>query len=260
MVKDLNNQYGIILGGSSGLGYASALKLASHGMNLIVLYRASRLQSKQIETNFDQLRSYGIELFALNMDAAREDKITVAITEIKTVLKDNKVNLLLHSISKGNLKPMTGDNLLTTGDFQQTVHSMGISLYSWISQLHREQLFAQPARIISFTSEGSSKPMRGYAAVSAAKATLESITRSVALEFASEQITANCIQAGVTVTSSLQRIPDYEKLIAINKNRNPNKRLTLPQDVANAVYLLARPESQWITGNLIKVDGGESLQ
>ena len=260
MVKDLENQYGIILGGSSGLGYASALKLAQHGMNLIILYRASRLQATQINADFKKLKSQGIELLALNMDAAREDKITDALTEINSFLKNKKVSLLLHSISKGNLKLITGDNVLTTGDFQQTVHSMGISLYSWVSQLQQEQLFTKPARIISFTSEGSTKPMKGYAAVSAAKATLESITRSIALEFASEQITANCIQAGVTDTSSLQRIPGYEKLIAINKKRNPNKRLTLPEDVANAVYLLARPESQWITGNIIKVDGGESMQ
>lgn len=260
MVKDLQDQYGIILGGSSGLGYASAVKLAQHGMNLIVLYRASRLQRDEIEQQFNKLRDYEIELLVLNMDAAREDNIAKAILEMSDFLKSNKLSLLLHSISKGNLKPMMGEHVLNTGDFQQTVHSMGISLYSWVSQLYQHNMFAKPARIISFTSEGSSKPMTGYAAVSAAKSVLESITRSIVLEFASEQITANCIQAGVTDTESLQRIPGYDELKSESLKRNPQHRLTVPQDVADVVYLLARSESQWMTGNVIKVDGGESLQ
>ncbi|WP_438961706.1 SDR family oxidoreductase [Nonlabens sp.] len=260
MVKDLKDQYGIILGGSSGLGYASALKLAAHGMNLIILYRASRLQQPYIEDKFQSLRNHGIDLLVLNIDAAREENITKAITDIKSFINTHKVNLLLHSISKGNLKPMTGNQVLNTGDFQQTVHSMGISLYSWVAQLYDTKLFAKPARVISFTSEGSRKPMIGYAAVSAAKSVLESITRSIALEFAREQITANCIQAGVTDTESLKRIPGYEELKGASLKRNPYSRLTDPKDVADAVYLLARSESQWITGNVIKVDGGESLQ
>ena len=131
---------------------------------------------------------------------------------------------------------------------------MGISLYTWVAQLYKEGLFAKPARVLSFTSEGGSRPMKGYAAVSAAKATLEAINRSIAIEFAPAQITSNCIQAGVTDTSSLQRILGYEKLISESIKRNPNNRLTLPEDVANTVYLLARKESQWITGNIIKVD------
>lgn len=260
MVKDLQDQYGIILGGSSGLGYASAVKLAQHGMNLIILHRASRLQKEELEDQFQTLRDYGIELLTLNMDATREEHIVKAIFIIRSFIINNRINLLLHSISKGNLKPMIGEQVLNTGDFQQTVHSMGISLYSWVAQLYKEELFTKPARIISFTSEGSSKPMKGYAAVSAAKSVLESITKSIALEFASEQITANCIQAGVTDTGSLERIPGYEELKSESMKRNPQHRLTVPEDVADVVYLLARSESQWMTGNVIKVDGGESLQ
>ncbi|MEP1854774.1 SDR family oxidoreductase, partial [Nonlabens ulvanivorans] len=159
MVKEFEGQYGIILGGSSGLGYASALKLAQHGMNLIILYRASRLQTAKIEADFQKIKSFGNQLLTLNMDAAREDKIIEALSQIKPFLNENKLSVLLHSISKGNLKPMTGENRLSSGDFQQTVQSMGISLYSWVSNLHSQSMFATPARVISFTSEGSLKPM-----------------------------------------------------------------------------------------------------
>ena len=72
-------------------------------------------------------------------------------------------------------------------------------------------------------------------------------------------IKANCIQAGVTETKSLRMIPGYQKIIENAMQRNPNNRLTTPEDVANAVYLLTTDEAKWITGTVIKVDGGESL-
>ena len=259
MVNDLQNKYGLVLGGSSGLGYASALKLAENGMNLIIFYRASRIQAAEIETRFDIIRSLGIQLLTVNSDATREDKLSENLEKIKTFLNDKKLSVLLHSISKGNLKPMTGDNTLSTNDFQQTIHSMGISLYSWTKALFEADLFAKPAKILSFTSEGSTRPMKSYAAVSAAKATLEAINKSIAIEFASHQITSNCIQAGVTDTLSLSMIPMYEELKAESLKRNPHRELTTPERVANVVYLMSREEASWITGTVIKVDGGESL-
>jgi enoyl-[acyl-carrier protein] reductase III len=260
MVKEFKNKYALILGGSSGLGYASALKLAQHGMNLVIFYRAARMQMEQIETRFDVLRSYDIQLVTINSDATREDQLEQNLSKIEDFLNGGKISVLLHSISKGNLKPLTGGQTLTTNDFQQTIHSMGISLYTWTKVLYDTNLFAQPAKILSFTSEGSTKPMKSYAAVSAAKAVLEAINRSIAIEFAPHQITSNCIQAGVTDTLSLSMIPMYEELKAASLKRNPHQELTTPERVANAVYLMSREEASWITGTIIKVDGGESLQ
>jgi enoyl-[acyl-carrier protein] reductase I len=260
MVKDFENKYALILGGSSGLGYASALKLAQHGMNLIIFYRAARMQKEEIESRFELLRSYDIELLSINSDATREDQLDEQLGKIKAFLKGQKLYLLLHSISKGNLKPLTGEQPLTSFDFQQTIHSMGISLYSWTQAILKAQLFAFPAKILSFTSEGGIKPMESYAAVSAAKATLEAITRSMAIEYAPYKITANCIQAGVTDTFSLSKIPMYKELKSASLKRNPHQQLTTPQRVANVVYLMSREEASWITGTIIKVDGGESLQ
>ncbi|HAT69888.1 MAG TPA: short-chain dehydrogenase, partial [Flavobacteriaceae bacterium] len=99
-----------------------------------------------------------------------------------------------------------------------------------------------------------------YGAVSAAKVVLESIIKQMAVEFAPFQITANAIQAGVTDTTSLRMIPGSDKLKSLALQRNPNNRLTKPEDVANAVYLLSKDEANWITGNIIKVDGGEHLR
>jgi enoyl-[acyl-carrier protein] reductase I len=259
MVKDLDNQYGLILGGSDGLGYASALKLAQHGMNLIIFYRAPRFQETEIQERFETIRSLGVQLHTINADATREDRSDGYIVDIKDFLNGNCLNLVLHSISKGNLKPLTGDSTLTTADFQQTIHSMGLSLYAWSQKLIAQNVMAQPSQILSFTSEGSSKPMPGYAAVSAAKAALESITRSIAIEWAGLGIRSNCIQAGVTDTASLRMIPQYETLKKVATGRNPFHELTTPQKVADVVYLLSKKEAAWINGTVIKVDGGESL-
>ncbi|WP_194852534.1 SDR family oxidoreductase [Nonlabens antarcticus] len=258
MVKDLEGTYGLILGGSSGLGYASAKKCAAHGMKLILIYRAGRIQQDSINKRFEKLENFKDHLF-INADATNVSKLNDLLDQAEKYLNGAQLFLFLHSISKGNLKPMTGETTLSTSDFEQTIFSMGTSLYSWAQALRNANLLANPSRILSFTSEGNHKPMPGYAAVSAAKATLEAITRNMALEFASEFITTNCIQAGVTDTESLQRIPMYEKLKENSLKRNPLGRLTLPEDVANVVYLMCRPESAFINGTVLKVDGGESL-
>jgi enoyl-[acyl-carrier protein] reductase I len=136
---------------------------------------------------------------------------------------------------------------------------MAISLFDWTQAIFDAQLFANDARIVSFTSEGNTKAWKYYAAVSAAKVTLEAITRNIALEFAPYGIRANCIQAGVTDTASLQRIAGSAKIKEHTSLRNPFKRLTTPEDVANVVYLLSKDEASWINGNIIPVDGGEHI-
>lgn len=185
------------------------------------------------------------------------------LQELKSVLGENgKIKCLVHSIAKGNLKAMISEdgNALSSDDFLITYQAMAVSLYDWTQLLFKNKLFAEDSRIIAFTSEGSTKPWKYYAAVSAAKAAIEAISRSIALEFAPFGIKCNCIQAGVTETRSLKMIPGSEDLIKNSIQRNPNKRLTTPEDVSNVVALLCKDEAAWITGNVIPVDGGEHLR
>ncbi len=260
MVRDFEGQWGLILGGSSGLGYASALKLAQHGMNLIIFYRAPRRDEEEIALKFEKIRTQDVELYAYNKDATREDQLSELITLIKEKLSGSTFNLLLHSISKGNLKPLVGDHKLKTSDFIQTLNSMALSLNFWTQALIENQLFEESAQILSFTSEGSQRPSSGYAAVSVAKAALEILTKSMAVELAPLGLRVNCVQAGVTDTASLKMIPDYETIKNHAAQRNPFHELTTPKRVADAVYLLCKKEAQWINGTVIKVDGGESLR
>ena len=259
-MKQLKRPTALILVGSSGLGAATAIKLAKEGFDLILIHRDRKADMPEIEERFNQIREHGAGCLTFNADATNPLKQNELWEEIRAQSEQRKVNVLVHSIAKGNLKPMTGDNVLSNQDFQLTLQAMATSLYDWVQLISRHQGFSKDARIIAFTSEGNRKAIPHYGAVSAAKASLESIVRNIAQEFAPKGIKANCIQAGVTDTASLRRIPNYEIVMENALARNPNNRLTTPEDVANSVYLLTRPEAKWITGTVIKVDGGESLQ
>ena len=263
MVKEFKNknEWALILGGSSGLGLATAKKLAKHGMNICIVHRNSRVQRAEVKEAFDKIISMGVDFASYNVDAFHPEKRATVIKELCQKLQGGKIKTFVHSVAKGNLKPMISKDMphLKTDDFQLSIHAMGISLYDWVKDLFNANIFADDARVISFTSEGNTKAWKNYAAVSAAKGTLEAITRNIALEFASFGIRANCIQAGVTDTASLRMIPGSDQLKEFAIKRNPFSRLTLPEDVANVVYLLSKDEASWINGTILKVDGGESL-
>ena len=263
MVKDFENknEWALILGGSSGLGLATAKKLAKHGMNICIVHRNSRSQLEIVEKHFGEIASNPVDFISYNTDAFQSKKRTELVENLNQELKGGKIKILVHSVAKGNLKPMVSDliPILKTDDFQLTIQAMGISLYDWVKSVFEAKLFSKDARVISFTSEGNSTAWKSYAAVSAAKVTIEAITRSIALEYAPFGIRANCIQAGVTNTASLRMIPSSEDIKKHSLLRNPFNRLTLPEDVANVVYLLCKDEAAWINGTIIPVDGGEHI-
>lgn len=258
------NEWAVILGASSGLGLATAKKLAKHGLNLCLIYRTRRLELPAIEEAYKKLISkYNIQLIHFNIDAIKPEKRAEVIERLKEYLETKgKVKTLVHSIAKGNLKPMQSTDLpeLANDDLHLTIENMAISLYDWTKDIYKNNLFSEDARVLSFTSNGNSKAWPNYAAISAAKAVLESLTRNIALELAPYGIRANCLQAGVTDTASFRLIPGSEQLKSHALARNPFKRLTTPEDIANAVYLLCQDEAAWITGTVIPVTGGEHLQ
>lgn len=144
-------------------------------------------------------------------------------------------------------------------DLARTIHSMGTSLLGWTQRLHGRGMFCDDARVFGLTSEGNTLAWKGYAAVAAAKVALESVSRSIAVEMAHFGIRSNVIQAGVTDTPALRMIPGSAQLKAHARTRNPFGRLTTPEDVANMIFLLSLPEAAWVTGEVIRVDGGEAV-
>jgi enoyl-[acyl-carrier protein] reductase I len=254
----VNTQYALILGGTTGLGFASVKKLAAEGFNIIIVHRTRKTDLVPFQ---EFVNSTNVNVIEFATDALNKEKRDDCIQHLEETLPNHSIKVMLHSIAKGNLNPLVNsDKTLSSNDYQLTINAMGTSLLDWSQALLNANLFSKHAKILAFTSEGNTKVIPNYGAVSAAKVVLESIIKQMAVEFAPYNITSNAIQAGVTDTSSLRMIPGSEKLINLALQRNPYKRLTTPEDVANAVYLLSRDEANWMTGNIIKVDGGEHLR
>ena len=156
--------------------------------------------------------------------------------------------------------PLYSDkHFLDEDDFSRTIHAMGTSLLGWVQEIFTRGLFAADARVFGLTSEGNQLAWKGYAAVGAAKVALESLARSIAVEFAPYGIRCNVIQAGITFTPAQDAIPGSAHMRAQALSRNPFGRLTTPRDVANAIALLASDDAAWINGEVIRVDGGEHI-
>ena len=120
-------------------------------------------------------------------------------------------------------------------------------------------LLGQGGRVFAMTSSGSQRVFASYGPVSAAKAALESHVRQLAYELLPRGITVNAIMAGVTDTPALRKIPGADRIKALAAERNPGGRLTRPEDVAACLLELSRSGTYWMTGNTIRVDGGEDV-
>ena len=258
--------WAVILGGSSGFGYAAVEKLAAHGMNVAVLYRENKSSDKSLRENLAQISSANsITILPYNINALDNDSREAFVNEFAAIAQKNSIKLLLHSIARGNLKPLTikdnpedeAYNTLSIDDIQLTTYAMATSLLDWTKSLLKADLFHADGRIIGLTSEGAHKYWESYAAVSIAKSSLESLAKYMAVEFSAYGLKTNVIQAGVTETASLKLIPGSEKLLEMGIKRNPLGRMTKPDDVAGVIYLLCTDESFWINGSIIHVDGGE---
>jgi len=263
------DQWALILGGSSGFGLATARKLASCGMSVAIVHRDRRGAMVTIEPAFDEIRGMGVGFLAMNVDALSEEGRQTVLQQLGEAMGEKgRVRMLLHSIAFGNLKNLApgrgaeasdDERFLDDEDFAGTVYAMGTSLASWTQAVRNAGLFADDARVLSMTSEGNEIAWRGYAAVSAAKAALEAVSRSIALEMAPWGIRSNVIQAGVTDTKALRMIPGSDGMKESAIRRNPFGRLTTPEDVADFIALMCTDEARWVNGALLRVDGGERI-
>jgi NAD(P)-dependent dehydrogenase (short-subunit alcohol dehydrogenase family) len=231
-------------------------------MSVAILHRDRRAALPEVEARFDSVKRNGAGFLAFNADALAAGTRERVLAEVATGLgPDGRIRLLLHSIAWGNLKPLVPGRgpVLEDEDFAHTLHAMGTSLATWTQAVFSRGLFAPDARVVGLTSEGSQVAWGGYAAVSAAKAALESVSRAIAVEYAPRGIRANVIQAGVTDTPALRRVPSSEAIVNNALRRNPLGRLTRPEDVAKVVGFLASDDAAWINGAVIRVDGGECI-
>ena len=250
-------QWALILGASSGIGAACARKLAESGFNIYGIYL--RKPQSVIDDLTDYIKSQNVDVCFHKMNAMNEDKRLEVINNLKDL---GQVKCFIHSIAFGTLKPMISKNNESTLDsknIDMTLSVMGSSLVYWAQALYQNNLLVKGSQIFSMTSAGGRKQWPSYGAVSMAKATLESASRQLAIELAADGIGVNAIQAGVTDTPALRKIPGNEKMIDFAIQNNPSGRLTSPEDIAEYIQILAQSNNSWMTGNVIRIDGGEDI-
>ncbi len=255
--KDLSGKWALILGASSGFGGAAALRLAQAGMNICGVHLDRRATMDQVESLKTKIKETGREVLFFNVNAADAEQRATILTELSE--KKISIHVLFHSLAFGALKPFISEDPINQKQIEMTMDVMANSLVYWTQDLVKNKLFASGGRIFAMTSAGSSRVWKSYGAVSAAKATLESHIRQLSLELAPMKITANAICAGVTDTPALRKIPGNEVMIEMATNRNPYKRLTTPEDIADATVALSLPHMGWMTGNVLNIDGGEII-
>ena len=258
--------WGLILGASSGFGEACSLALAGAGMNIFGVHLDRKATLPNVDRIAGEIRAWGREAMFFNVNAADEARRREVLDAMEKTLADRgepgAVRVLHHSLAFGTLKPYiaeTPDDALTKAQMEMTVDVMAHSLVYWAQDLVARGLMGRGGRIFAMTSAGGHKVWKTYGAVSAAKAALESHIRQLAVELAPAGITANAIQAGVTDTPALRKIPGNERIIEHAGAINPGTRLTTPADIGAALVAFSLPQTQWMTGNVIRVDGGEDL-
>ena len=258
--------WALVLGASSGFGEATSLALARAGMHVFGVHLDRKATLANAERVVTAIRALGREAHFFNANAADPERRAEVVAEMERVLADRgdagALRVLLHSLAFGTLTPYIDDpikNAVTQAQMDMTLDVMAHSLVYWTQEVVGRGLMTSGGRVYAMTSSGGARVLPFYGPVSAAKAALESHIRQLALELAPHSITANAIRAGVTHTPALAKIPGHEAIVASAQRRNPSGRLTTPEDVARAIVVLAHPDTHWITGNVIGVDGGEEV-
>src|SRR5712692_3232194 len=240
--------------------------LARAGLNIFGVHLDRKATLGNVERIVSEIKALGHEAVFFNVNAADPDKRAEVVSQMERVLEERgevgTVRVLLHSLAFGTLKLYVADpmkEVVTPAQMDMTLDVMAHSLVYWVQEVVGRGLMTRGGRIYAMTSSGGSRVLPFYGPVSAAKAALESHVRQLAAELAPQGITANAVRAGVTDTPALQKIPRHEAIIAEARRRNPSGRMTTTEDVARAIVVLAHPDTYWITGNVIGVDGGEDI-
>jgi enoyl-[acyl-carrier protein] reductase III len=258
--------WALVLGASSGFGEAVSVALARAGLDIFGVHLDRKATLANAERIAGEIRALGRAAIFFNINAADPDRRAETVAAMHRVLEERGamggLRVLLHSLAFGTLKLYITDPMkdaVTSSQMDMTLDVMAHSLVYWTQEVVGRALMGPGGRVYAMTSAGGTRVLPHYGPVSAAKAALESHVRQLAAELAPLGITANAIRAGVTATPAAQKIPGYESIAGEARRRNPHGRMTTTADVARALVVLAHPDTYWMTGNVIGVDGGEDI-
>ena len=246
MSKLLIDKTAVITGASRGIGRGIAVAFAENGCNIAFTYKSSSKEAKELEK---ELTGLNVKSKAYRSDASSlEDSNQL----VESVVKDfNSIDILVNNAG------ITKDNLLmrmSEEDFDNVIKTNLKSVFNMSSAIQRLFIKQRKGSIINIGSIVGLKGNPGQSNYAASKAGIIGFTKSLALELGSRDIRANVIAPGFIETEMTENLS--ENIIENWKNNIPLKRIGKPEDVANACIFLASDLSDYITGQVIQVDGG----
>ena len=245
-MKLLEGKTVIITGASRGIGRGIALVYAQHGCNVAFTYSSSVQAAQGLEI---ELNTLGVKAKGYQSNAASYDQ---AHTLVEDVIKDFEgLDILINNagITKDNLLMRMGEE-----DFDQVIEVNLKSVFNMTKAVQRTFLKQRKGSLIHMSSVVGVKGNAGQANYAASKAGIIGFSKSIALELGSRNIRSNVIAPGFIETEMTAKLS--EDVVQGWRNAIPLKRGGSPEDIANACIFLGSDLSNYITGQVMNVDGG----
>ncbi|MBT5855863.1 SDR family oxidoreductase [bacterium] len=246
MYSELQGKVALITGASRGFGAAIAHRLAKEGCTIILNYRRSRAEAESI---MESIHAAGGKALAIKADVGDEDKIDAMFEFIEDEF--GRCDILVPNASFG----VPGQTITASSKHWDATFNSTAKSVMLLSQ-RAVPLMKDWGRIVTVTSYGGQRVLEQYGIVGPAKAAVESLTRSLAVELAPHNILVNGIMPGVCDTKSFNAIPNAETVLVTAKEKTPVGRLVTPEDAADVVAFLCSDQSRMICGQFITIDGG----
>jgi enoyl-[acyl-carrier protein] reductase III len=248
----LERQIILITGGSRGIGRAIALRLArEQPEHVAICYCLNHAAARQTVAD---LQALGVSASAVATDVGKSDLIYQMFEQIEH--RFGRLDIFISNAARTSFQRTME---LNERNWQKILDLNARSFLLGAQCAARLMRANGGGRIIGISSLGSRFYTPGYAALGAAKAMMENLVRYLAFELAPWGINTNAVCGGFIDTESMRLAPDYREITEYIRNRTPVKRLGRPEDLAGVVALLCSPDSDWIRGQTLVVDGGFSL-
>lgn len=235
-----------VTGGSRGIGRAVVCRLAAEGYAVGINYLRSREQAEALAA---ELREQGVGALAVRADVADREAVTGAVRRVEEAL--GPVTALVNNagIAQNDLFQDTPEELWRR---MFAVHADGA--FHTIQAVLPHMLHEKAGGIVNISSIWGLRGASCEVAYAASKAAVIGLTRSLAMELAPSHIRVNCVAPGVIATDMVKGLG--EETMASLVDQTPAGRLGSPEDVARAVAFLLREDADFITGQVLTVDGG----
>jgi 3-oxoacyl-[acyl-carrier protein] reductase len=239
----------LVTGGSRGIGKAIVESLARGGAKVAFVYQSNKAAAEKLASD---LTAEGHEVYAIQADVSQKAEADAAIEGV--IAKWGKLDILVNNAG------IIRDKLIlamTSEEWQQVIDTNLTSVFNFCQAAIRPMMGNRFGRIVNMSSVAADFSNPGQANYAASKAGIEGFSRCLATEYAKRGITVNCVAPGFIETDMTSAVVSAagDKI----KSSIPVKRLGRPEDIAHAVLFLASEESSYITGQVLKVDGGLTL-